>query len=120
MVLPEVRALVADMQRAAFDLQLREGAEELELDPPVSQRLTAIDLPVTVAIGDRDVTDFARVAERLNAELLNAGTGPLISWLRTRVTRPPAPGKAPMPSWRPGSTVSSSRTTGVVVSWKDR
>ena len=38
---PEVQALVADMQRDAFELQLREGAESDELDPPVSARLGA-------------------------------------------------------------------------------
>lgn len=69
---PEVRALVADMQHAAFELQLREGAEEVELDPPVSERLGTIDLAVTVAIGDRDVADFARVAGRLSDGLPNA------------------------------------------------
>ena len=69
---PEVRALVADMQRAALDLQLREGAEEVELDPPVSERLGTIEVPVTVAIGDRDVADFDRVAERLSDELPSA------------------------------------------------
>lgn len=68
----DVRALVADMQRAAFELQLREGAEDIELEPPVSARLSAIDVPTTVAVGDRDVPDFARVAERLERELPHA------------------------------------------------
>jgi len=74
---PEVRALVADMQRTAFELQLREGAEEDELDPPVSARLASIDVPATIAIGDRDVADFARVAERLVAQLPRASLQPI-------------------------------------------
>ena len=68
----DVRALVADMQRAAFQLQLREGAEDVGLDPPVSARLAEIDAPTTLAVGDRDVPDFARVAERLERELPHA------------------------------------------------
>ncbi|HEV2785109.1 MAG TPA: alpha/beta fold hydrolase, partial [Solirubrobacteraceae bacterium] len=68
----DVRALVADMQRTAFELQLREGAEEIGLDPPVSARLAAIGVPTTVAVGDRDVPDFARVAERRERELPHA------------------------------------------------
>jgi 3-oxoadipate enol-lactonase len=66
---PEVQALVADMQRIAYELQLSEGAEPDELDPPVSARLGAIGAPATIAYGDGDVVDFARVAERLHAEL---------------------------------------------------
>ncbi len=69
---PAVQALVADMQRDAFELQLREGVEEDELDPPVSARLGSIQAPATIAIGDRDVADFPRVAERLLAELPHA------------------------------------------------
>lgn len=69
---PAVQALVADMQRTAFELQLREGADEIELEPPVTARLEQIEAPATIAIGDRDVADFVRVAERLAAELPDA------------------------------------------------
>lgn len=69
---PEIRALVSDMQRIAFELQLREGGEEHELDPPVSARLPAIRVPTTIAIGDRDIADFTTVAERLLAGLPSA------------------------------------------------
>ena len=69
---PEVRTLVADMQRDAFALQLREGAESDELDPPVSARLGEIAVPATVAYGDRDVEDFPQIARRLHAELPDA------------------------------------------------
>ncbi len=65
----QVRALVAEMQRAAFELQLRERAEFEELDPPVSARLDAIAVPVTIAIGDRDVIDFEQIAARLARDL---------------------------------------------------
>jgi pimeloyl-ACP methyl ester carboxylesterase len=82
---PEVRALVADMQRIAFELQLHEGADFDELDPPVSARLVEIAVPATVAYGERDVPDFAQVARRLHAELPSstlheiAGAGHLLA-----------------------------------------
>jgi 3-oxoadipate enol-lactonase len=68
----DVRALVARMQRAAFELQLREGADPETLEPPVSTRLGAIDVPATIAIGDRDVADFEQIAQRLAAGLPRA------------------------------------------------
>ncbi|MFP5362798.1 MAG: alpha/beta fold hydrolase [Thermoleophilia bacterium] len=68
----DVRSLVAEMQRAAFDLQLRERAESDELDPPVSERLGTIGVRTAIAIGDRDVADFRQVAERLRRELPRA------------------------------------------------
>jgi len=68
----EVKALVADMQRDAFELQLREGAESDELDPPVSARLQEIGVPATVAYAERDVSDFEQIARRLHAGLPDA------------------------------------------------
>jgi len=69
---PEVQALVADMQRIAFELQLREDADWDDLEPPVSARLGDITVPVTVAFGDGDVGDFEQVARRLDAALPDA------------------------------------------------
>lgn len=82
---PEVQALVADMQRDAFALLLREGAESAELDPPVSTRLGEIAVPATIAYGDRDIEDFKHIARRLRAELPDttlheiAGAGHLLA-----------------------------------------
>jgi 3-oxoadipate enol-lactonase len=69
---PEVQALVAVMQRDAFELHLREAAVADELDPPVSERLHQITVPATIAYGDRDVADFPQIARRLHAELPDA------------------------------------------------
>lgn len=66
---PAVQALVADMQEQAFRIQLAVETEAIELDPPVSERLAAVDMPVTVAYGERDVEDFVVMAERLASEL---------------------------------------------------
>ncbi len=69
---PDVQALVAEMQRDAFALQLREGAESDEPDPPVSARLSEIAVPATIAYGVHDVADFEQIARRLHAELPDA------------------------------------------------
>jgi 3-oxoadipate enol-lactonase len=73
----DVRSLVAEMQRAAFDLQLRERAESEELEPPITQRLRTILAPTTIAVGDRDVVDFTRAGERLQRELPQATLQPI-------------------------------------------
>jgi 3-oxoadipate enol-lactonase len=73
----DVRSLVAEMQRAAFDLQLRERAESEELEPPITQRLRTILAPTTIAVGDRDVVDFTRAGERLQRELPHATLQPI-------------------------------------------
>jgi pimeloyl-ACP methyl ester carboxylesterase len=66
------RELVAEMQRTALALQLREGAEPDELEPPIGTRLSTIAAPTAVAVGDGDVEDFARIARRLQRELPHA------------------------------------------------
>ena len=69
---PDVRELVADMQRVAFEVQRRERADSAELDPPVSERLGSIAVPTTIAIGDRDLIDFRDITQRLARELPRA------------------------------------------------
>jgi 3-oxoadipate enol-lactonase len=66
---PAVRALVATMQRDAFAAELGADAEGEELDPPVGERLAEIRAPALVVVGEEDVADFGRIAERLAAEL---------------------------------------------------
>jgi 3-oxoadipate enol-lactonase len=70
---PEVRALVADMQRSAFELQ--RGYDDLRIeriDPPASTRLGAIRVPTLVVTGDEDVRDIHEIADTLAAEIPNA------------------------------------------------
>ena len=74
---PAVRALVADMQRRAFELLLPAYAaepqpEERMLDPPAATRLGELTAPTLVVVGDLDMPDFPRIAERLAAEAPNA------------------------------------------------
>jgi pimeloyl-ACP methyl ester carboxylesterase len=65
------------MQRRAFDLQLAVEPEGDDLDPPVSERLADVTMPVTVAYGERDVEDFAAIARGLAEALPDATLHPI-------------------------------------------
>ena len=70
---PDVRALTAEMQRNAFELQA--GFEELRmkrLEPPASTRLGEVRVPTLVATGDEDVRDIHEIADKLAAEIPGA------------------------------------------------
>ena len=70
---PEVRELVADMQRNAF--QLQKGHEQLRivrLEPPVSGRLADVQAPTLVVTGDEDVRDIHEIADKLVAGIPGA------------------------------------------------
>jgi 3-oxoadipate enol-lactonase len=72
-VAPDVRELVAEMQRHAFHAQKDEADFRLaRLDPPASQRLGEIDVPTLVLTGDEDVEDIHRIADRLTREIPGA------------------------------------------------
>ncbi len=63
---PEVRALVADMQRNAFELQEAHDFPPVPpLDPPPSARLAEIGVPTLVVTGTEDVRDIHEIAEQL-------------------------------------------------------
>jgi pimeloyl-ACP methyl ester carboxylesterase len=64
---PEIRELVAAMQRRAFELQagaegIDELADPLERDPAALGRFAG---PVLLAVGERDMSDFHEAAEML-------------------------------------------------------
>jgi 3-oxoadipate enol-lactonase len=66
----EVRALVADMQRNAFQLQQGHDYPPIPpLDPPASARLGEIGVPTLVVTGSEDVRDIHVIAEKLRAEI---------------------------------------------------
>jgi 3-oxoadipate enol-lactonase len=68
---PEVKQLIATMQRRAFELQLPADAEAIE---PESIDLAAIQARTLVVWGDRDHTDFAEIGQRLGREIGGAKT----------------------------------------------
>ncbi len=71
---PAVRARVAEMQRRAYELQLPvwETAEEEPLVGDLSERLSEIDAPTLVLVGEEDMPDIHEIAGRLERELPDA------------------------------------------------
>jgi 3-oxoadipate enol-lactonase len=69
---PEVRALVADMQRKAFERQVGHEVQGVPLDPPASARLGEVGVPTLVVTGDEDVRDIHKIADKLAAEIPGA------------------------------------------------
>jgi 3-oxoadipate enol-lactonase len=69
---PGVRALVADMQRTAFERQIGHEVREARLDPPASTRLGDIAVPTLVVTGDEDVRDIHEIADKLASEIPHA------------------------------------------------
>jgi 3-oxoadipate enol-lactonase len=71
---PEVRLAVAEMQRRALELQVPHWAtvdEEL-LAPDLPERLSEIEAPTLVLVGEEDVDDMQAIARRLAAEIPGA------------------------------------------------
>jgi pimeloyl-ACP methyl ester carboxylesterase len=71
---PAVRALVAEMQRRAYELQLPvwETAEEQPLVGDLAERLGEIAVPTLVLVGEEDIQDIQEIADRLVRELPDA------------------------------------------------
>jgi pimeloyl-ACP methyl ester carboxylesterase len=70
---PDARALVAEMQRKAFELQAgKDDVRMAQLDPPASTRLSEVAVPTLVVTGDEDVGDIHVIAEKLAAKIPNA------------------------------------------------
>jgi 3-oxoadipate enol-lactonase len=71
MVDPELRALVGEMQRRAFELQLPvEGkADEELLVPDAGERLSEVRARTLILVGHDDVSDMAVIAEQLEREI---------------------------------------------------
>ncbi len=69
-----VRERVAVMQRRAFELQLPVGddAEEEPLVPDLAERLTEIDVPTLIVVGEEDRPDMHAIADRLAASIPHA------------------------------------------------
>ena len=72
-----VRERVREMQRIAFEKQLRADEQSPppsseELKPPATMRLAEIETPTLVVVGDRDVADFLTIADVLADEIPNA------------------------------------------------
>jgi 3-oxoadipate enol-lactonase len=71
-VAPEVRALVAEMQRTALEQQVGHDIHVVPLEPPASRRLGEVDVPTLVVTGDEDVRDIHEIADKLATEIPGA------------------------------------------------
>lgn len=69
---PELRALVADMQRNAFRMQEGREFRRTRLEPPASTRLSEVRAPTLVLTGDEDVHDVHEIADKLAREIPGA------------------------------------------------
>ncbi len=70
---PEIRELVAEMQRRSFQLQKDwPDLRGVRLDPPPSDRLADVQVATLVVTGDEDVPDIHQIATRLAAEIPGA------------------------------------------------
>jgi 3-oxoadipate enol-lactonase len=69
---PEVRALVAEMQRNAFVLQQGHDYKDVPLEPPASERLADVQAPTLVVTGEEDVRDIHEIADKLVAGIPGA------------------------------------------------
>ena len=70
---PEIRDLVAEMQRDALRAQKEHPDLRLaRLDPPASQLLGEIQAPTLIITGDEDVGDIHEIADRLGREIPGA------------------------------------------------
>ena len=74
-----VRERVREMQRNAFEKQLRAYEQQSpppsptnELQPPTAARLTDIDVPTLVVVGDKDALDILEIADQLAKEIPQA------------------------------------------------
>ena len=105
MVDPELRALVGEMQRRAFELQLPvEGeADEELLVPDAGERLSEVRARTLVLVGDDDVSNIAVIAKGLEREIPD-------------VRRASITGTAHLPIWsaRRSSTSSSWLSSGAL------
>ncbi|WP_328942958.1 alpha/beta hydrolase [Streptomyces sp. NBC_00250] len=67
---PEARALVREMQRRAFDVQLPAPEEFAPVDAGVTtDDLAGIEVPALVAVGAHDLPDFRAIADTLTRVL---------------------------------------------------
>ncbi|QKE83271.1 alpha/beta hydrolase [Arthrobacter sp. NEB 688] len=73
-VAPALRDAVARMQRRAFEVEgLLGDAEVDEPDPPAAERLAELRVPVLVLVGDHDLATVHDAADRVVAEVPDAG-----------------------------------------------
>jgi pimeloyl-ACP methyl ester carboxylesterase len=61
-----------EMQYHAFTIPTPEGTKRQLLDPPAFSRLSEIQAPTLVVVGDQDVSDFLNISELVAARISKA------------------------------------------------
>ena len=69
---PAHREPVAVMLRRALENQRKRPFAEIDLDPPVTQRLDEVTCPVQLLVGEHDLEDFRAIARHLADRLPRA------------------------------------------------
>jgi len=69
---PEVRRLVAVMQRRAFEIPIPDGLTLHRLEPPARSRLGEIRVPTLIVAGSLDVDHVLGVADRMKVQIPQA------------------------------------------------
>ncbi|HEX9439870.1 MAG TPA: alpha/beta fold hydrolase [Roseiflexaceae bacterium] len=69
---PAVRERVREMQYHAFTIPEPEGIEERPLIPPAIGRLAEVRAPTLIVVGDYDIEEKLKLADRLAAEISGA------------------------------------------------
>ena len=67
----EVRDLVQEMQLAIFRKEIPNDVEEIDLEPPATERLGEVKIPVQVMVGDLDLEEKLETVDRLVREMPN-------------------------------------------------
>lgn len=86
---PAVRALVGQMQRQIFEMEIPDGVSTLRLDPPATERLHEIDVPTLVINGQYDLPAFHELGQWVAGQIRGAS---LITLPTAHMTSMEAPG----------------------------
>jgi 3-oxoadipate enol-lactonase len=69
---PQVRESVRQMQLANFQKEIPDDVEEIDLEPPAVERLSEIDVPSLVMVGELDLEEKQRLASQVAAAIPGA------------------------------------------------
>ena len=69
---PQVRRLVHDMQLAIFQQEAPDDAEAVALQPPASERLAELAMPVLLMVGELDLPEKVGLSQQLSEVIARA------------------------------------------------
>lgn len=69
---PTVRQRVYEMQYHAFTIPMPEGADDIALEPPAISRLSDVQVPTLIIVGDYDLPEKLELARQLASNIPHA------------------------------------------------